>query len=105
VPLPRPAESVLTTLRTFGRSPLEAPGAYFDRLGETFELGLLGDTLVLTRDPEWFDEVLVKQAKSFDKDRTTKNLGALLGQGLLVRDGAAWRERRRLLSPPFLPRE
>lgn len=105
VPLPRPAESVLTTLRTFGRSPLEAPGAYFDRLGETFELGLLGDTLVLTRDPEWFDEVLVKQAKSFDKDRTTKNLGALLGQGLLVRDGAAWRERRRLLSPSFLPRE
>ena len=47
--------------------------------------------------------MLVKQAKSFDKDRTTKNLGALLGQGLLVRDGTAWRERRRLLSPPFLP--
>lgn len=104
-PLPRPAEPLLTTLRTFGRSPLEAPSIYFDRLGETFELSMLGSPFVFTRDPEWFDEVLVKQAKSFDKDRTTKNLGALLGQGLLVRDGASWRERRRLLSPPFLPRE
>lgn len=103
--LPRPAEPLLTTLRAFGRSPLEAPGAYFDRLGETFQLSILGSPFVFTRDPEWFDEVLVKQAKSFDKDRTTKNLGTLMGQGLLVRDGASWRERRRLLSPPFLPRE
>lgn len=103
--LPQPRESTWQTLRTFGKSPLEAPGVYFDQLGETFELSILGSRTVLTRDPEWFDEVLVKQAKSFDKDRTTKNLGALLGQGLLVTDGAKWRERRRLLSPPFLPRE
>jgi len=103
--LPRPAEPLHVTLRAFGRSPLEAPTAYFDRLGETFQVGILGSSFVFTRDPEWFDEVLVKQAKSFGKDRTTKNLGALMGQGLLVRDGASWRERRRLLSPPFLPRE
>jgi len=104
-PLPSPPESVLRTLRTFGRDPLEAPGVYFERLGETFELRILGSPLVLTRDPHWCDEVMVKQAKCFDKDRITKNLGALLGQGLLVRDGRIWRERRRLLSPPFLPRE
>jgi cytochrome P450 len=104
-PLPSPSESVLRTLRAFGRDPLEAPGAYFDRLGETFELRILGQRIVLTRDPHWFDEVLIKQAKSFDKDRTTRNLARLMGRGLLVRDGSTWRERRRLLSPPFLPRE
>jgi cytochrome P450 len=103
--LPQPRESTWQTLRTFGRDPLGAPGAYFDSLGETFELSILGSRFILTRDPEWFDEVLVKQAKSFDKDRTTKNLGTLMGQGLLVSDGTRWRERRRLLSPPFLPRE
>jgi len=101
--LPRPSEPVWRTLRTLGRSPLEAPSSYFQRLGETFELRILGAPFVLTRDPEWFDEVLIKQAKSFDKDRTTKNLAALMGQGLLVSDGPTWRERRRLLSPPFLP--
>jgi len=104
-PLPSPSESVLRTLRAFGRDPLEAPGVYFDRLGETFEFRILGQRTVLTRDPHWLDEVLVKQAKSFDKDRLTKNLAKLMGQGLLVRDGSAWRERRRLLSPAFLPRE
>src|SRR5688572_286723 len=103
--LPRPSESVWRTLRTLGGSPLEAPSAYFDRLGETFALSILGSSFVFTRDPAWFEEVLIKQAKSFEKDRTTKNLGALMGQGLLVRDGATWRERRRALSPPFLPRE
>jgi cytochrome P450 len=103
--LPKLRESSLTYLRTFGRDPLSAPGTYFDRLGETFELSLLGTRFVLSRDPTWFDEVLVKQAKAFDKDRTTKNLGTLMGQGLLVNDGPKWRERRRLLSPPFLPRE
>jgi len=104
-PLPQLRESSLKYLRTFGRDPLSAPGTYFDRLGETFELSLLGTRFVLTRDPSWFDEVLVKQAKAFDKDRTTKNLGTLMGQGLLVNDGPKWRERRRMLSPPFLPRE
>lgn len=101
--LPRPDESSLRTMRTLGKDPLAAPEAYFDQLGETFELSVLGTRFVFTRDPGWFDEVLVKQAKSFEKDRTTKNLGSLLGRGLLVRDGVAWRERRRLLSPPFLP--
>lgn len=87
------------------KDPLERPTVYFDALGDTFEVRLFGSTHVLTRDPVWFDEVLVKKSKSFHKDRMTKGLGALLGQGLLVRDGAAWRERRRLLSPPFTPAE
>lgn len=103
--LPRPAESVLKTLKTLGKAPLEAPSDYFDQLGETFELRVLGTSVVFTRDPQWFDEVLLKKSKSFDKDRTTKGLSALIGQGLLVLDGATWRERRRVLSPPFIPSE
>jgi cytochrome P450 len=102
--LPRPRSDLGALLR-LGSDPLERPAEYFDELGDTFEVRLLGTTHVLTRDPMWFDEVLVKKSRSFQKDRTTKGLGALLGQGLLVRDGAAWRERRRVLSAPFTPAE
>jgi cytochrome P450 len=102
--LPRPRSDLHALLR-LGGDPLERPEQYFDELGDTFELRLFGATHVLTRDPVWFDEVLVKKSKSFQKDRATKGLGALLGQGLLVRDGAPWRERRRVLSASFTPVE
>ncbi len=102
--LPRARSGLRALLRLAG-DPLERPAEYFDELGDTFEVRLFGSTHVLTRDPVWFEEVLVKKSKSFQKDRATKGLGALLGQGLLVRDGAAWRERRRLLGPPFTPTE
>lgn len=101
--LPRPQEAGLISLISLARDPLAAPIAYFDRLGDTFQVRLFGSEHILTRDPAWFDEVQVKQAKAFHKDRTTKGLSALMGQGLLVGDGAPWRERRRLLSPPFVP--
>lgn len=103
--LPSPREPSVRTLYRLGKNPLEAPGSYFDQLGETFSFELLGARYVFSRDPAWFDEVLVKKAKSFHKDQTTRGLAALLGQGLLVQDGELWRERRRLSSPPFVPTE
>lgn len=101
--LPRPREAGVIALLKFARDPLMVPIRYFDQLGDTFQLRLFGSEHILTRDPAWFDEVQVKQAKAFHKDRTTKGLATLMGQGLLVRDGPLWRERRRLLSPPFIP--
>jgi cytochrome P450 len=103
--LPAPTQSMWRALRDFGRDPLEAPGRYFDQFGETFQMRLFGKATVLTRDPRWFEEVLVKQPKAFHKDQTTKNLAALMGRGLLVRDGTSWRQRRRTISPSFLPTE
>jgi len=101
--LPRPREAGVVSLLKLARDPLHAPLAYFDRWGDTFQLRLFGAEHILTRDPAWFDEVQVKQPKAFHKDKTTQGLAALMGQGLLVRDGPSWRDRRRLLSTPFVP--
>lgn len=81
------------------------PKRYFSKHGDTFGTRLFGEHLVMTRDPLWISELLVRNAQAFDKDKTTKGLSALLGEGLLTGDGEAWRERRRTLQPHFQPAE
>ncbi len=101
--LSRPFEPGLLTALRFGKDPLWGPGRYFARFGNTFRSHVLGAPVIMTRDPGWMHEVLVQQASAFHKDKTTKQLSAFLGQGLLTNDGNEWRERRRILQPHFHP--
>jgi cytochrome P450 len=52
-------------------------------------------------DPDAIDEILVKKPESFRKDRTSRLLGRVVGNGLLVNEGESWRRQRRLLQPAF----
>ncbi|WP_181233821.1 cytochrome P450 [Enhygromyxa salina] len=60
-----------------------------------------GDWVVLARAPELIEQVLVTQSRSFMKDRITRDVAELLGNGLLVSDGELWRRQRRLVQPAF----
>src|SRR5690606_22211853 len=60
-----------------------------------------GDWPVLVRAPELIEQVLVTHNRSFIKDRITRDLAELLGNGLLVSDGSLWRHQRRLAQPAF----
>ena len=51
--------------------------------------------------PALIDEILVKQAAHFRKDRVTRMLGRAIGEGLVVSDGEPWRRQRRLMQPAF----
>jgi cytochrome P450 len=101
--LPKTTELGLTTALAFGRDMLRGPLAYFERYGDTFETKLLGVPYVVTRDPNWIMEVLLKQHASVIKDSTTRALTMLLGNGLLVSEGELWKTRRRLIQPHFQP--
>ncbi len=57
--------------------------------------------LYFVSDPAVIDEILVKKAESFRKDRTSRLLGRVVGQGLLVNEGEPWRRQRRLMQPAF----
>jgi cytochrome P450 len=52
-------------------------------------------------DPEAIDEILVKKPECFRKDRTSRLLARVIGNGLLVNEGEPWRRQRRLLQPAF----
>jgi cytochrome P450 len=57
--------------------------------------------LYFVADPRAIEEILVKKADAFRKDRTSKLLARVVGNGLLVNEGESWRRQRRLVQPAF----
>src|SRR3954453_10516318 len=51
--------------------------------------------------PALIEEILVKQASRFRKDRVTRMLSGAIGSGLLLSEGDLWRRQRRLMGPAF----
>ena len=51
--------------------------------------------------PDLVEEVLVKQAASFRKPIGLRRTRRLLGRGIIIADGEAWRRQRRLALPAF----
>lgn len=72
----------------------------FDR-GDVVRARFGGDWPVLIRHPELIEQVLVTRNRSFIKDRVTRQLSDLVGNGLLVSEGEFWRRQRRLAQPAF----
>jgi cytochrome P450 len=61
--------------------------------------------LYFVADPACIEEILVKKAEVFRKDRTSRLLSRVVGNGLLVNEGDSWRRQRRLLQPAFHHRQ
>jgi cytochrome P450 len=51
--------------------------------------------------PAYIEEILVKQAAQFRKDRVSGRLSQAIGEGLVVSEGDFWRRQRRLMQPAF----
>jgi cytochrome P450 len=61
--------------------------------------------LYFVADRACIEEILVKKADAFRKDRTSRLLSRVVGNGLLVNEGDSWRRQRRLLQPAFHHRQ
>ncbi|MCB9596103.1 MAG: cytochrome P450 [Sandaracinaceae bacterium] len=75
----------------------------FEEYGDIFQLRVLGRRQVLVRSPELIRQVLVTEAKCFEKgaDYTSrrKGLAKFGGMGLLSSNGALWKQQRKLVAP------
>ena len=101
-PIPGPKGSFLTgNLKEFKADSL----ALFERC--RYEFGVVASfrlgprRLILVSEPDLIEEVLVTQNKSFRKHFAARLLRPVLGNGLLLSEGATWLRQRRLVQPAF----
>jgi cytochrome P450 len=73
--------------------------------GEFVRLSLGNAWCYLLVNPDHIDQVLRASADDFRKDRLTRWLIPLVGQGLLTSEGSFWRRQRKLAQPGFQRRE
>jgi cytochrome P450 len=90
--------------REFGAGVLEGL-TFIHRVYGPFVQTRLPLELYFVADPSCIEEVLVKKAEAFRKDRTSRLLSRVVGNGLLVNEGDSWRRQRRLLQPAFHHRQ
>ncbi len=71
---------------------------------EVVQRRLFGRSTILLNAPDAIRHVLVDQHENYARTRATlRILRPLLGDGLFISQGQAWRHQRRILSPAFTP--
>jgi cytochrome P450 len=95
-----PWRDFFTIMRAFNTNVLTGLTLVHQRYGD-FVRTRLPLQLYFVSDPRAIEEILVKKADAFRKDRTSKLLARVVGNGLLVNEGESWRRQRRLVQPAF----
>jgi cytochrome P450 len=96
--------SLLAYAQRMRRGVAERIGERFELYGDIYYAPFLGRDVYVFRHPAHLHEILIAQADKFAKPSegvTARQLRRLLGEGLLVSNGALWRKQRRLIQPAF----
>jgi cytochrome P450 len=83
------------------RDPLGFLERISRRHGDALQFGAFGQRVYLFNHPDAIEQMLVGARDHLIKDKLTRDLSLLLGNGLLVSQGAFWRQQRRLAQPAF----
>lgn len=106
-PVPQPPEGELPLLRFITTVGTNGIGIWPRAAYETpvQHRTLLGRARLKVSDPEAVRQVLVDNAENYSRTAISiLMLRPVLGDGLLISEGAAWRHQRRTLAPAFTPR-
>jgi len=97
-----PELSGIGGLLLFGKSPLAAFAGAQRLHGDVVEFQQLRKRYVLFFAPDAIESV-VHAKTGLVKDFFTKDLGLLLGEGLLTAEGEVWKKKRKLVASAFQP--
>lgn len=90
----------------FGRDQLGFFTHVAQAYGDIVSLQLAGWPALLVGDMAAIEKVLVKDHRTFVKNRVVwRHVTALFGQGLLTSEGSFWQRQRRLAAPAFAGRQ
>src|SRR5580704_1403368 len=93
--------ALLGSIFEYLRDPLAFNRRAKEEYGDVVWLRLGNLRTYLVSHPEQIEYVLRTRADNFMKDRMTRWLIPLVGEGLLTSEGAFWRRQRRLAQPTF----
>ncbi|WP_203076714.1 cytochrome P450 [Falsiroseomonas ponticola] len=88
-------------LRAMAAAPHSFPAAALQAHGGIVGIRLGPRRIVAIGRPDLAREVLVTRADRYPRGRINRNLGAVIGEGLLATEGDLWRARRRRMQPSF----
>lgn len=90
---------VSRAFRAFSDNPSKQMLTLAERYGGTAGFRLGRENVVFLGDPELIGEVLLDKDGAFIKDKVTRGLSIIVGQGLLTSEGELWKRQRKLISP------
>ncbi len=96
-----PRGGVLGLLPELGRDALGLLTHLTRDYGDLVRIRLGLTPTVVVGHPDLVEEVLVTRNHDYRKSQSTRRLGSLLGNGLLISEGDFWLRQRRLMQPAF----
>ena len=73
----------------------------FKRYGDIFKASIYGSSVYVIRNPRYAEYVLRNNWRNYVKGHTSKRIGLLLENGLMVSEGEFWKKHRRMAQPAF----
>lgn len=102
IPGPR-GHPLIGNLLPFARNPYHFLLSSQREYGDIVRLRFGPITAYLLAHPEFVRHVLLDNSQGYDKRLGYVQMKPLIGDGLLVAEGEAWRRQHQLLQPPFQP--
>ena len=90
-------------LREFIHNPTETLMAITNKYGDVARFKFGRQHVYLLNNPQFIEDVLVKNHKNFTKSRGLQVSKRLLGEGLVTSEGEYHDRQRRIIQPAFLP--
>jgi len=90
-------------LREFIHNPTETLMAITNKYGDVVHFKFGRQHVYLLNNPQFIEDVLVKNHKNFTKSRGLQVSKRLLGEGLVTSEGEYHDRQRRIIQPAFLP--
>lgn len=93
-------------MRTLTQDLVHGPVTLHEQLGDIFytPVGPGFVPLYMTRNPDHVQQVLVQSRKDYQRGIAMQRLHGIFGRSILVAEGDAWRRRRRMMAPAFMPK-
>jgi cytochrome P450 len=83
------------------REPFEFATRCARQYGDVMRMRVGPMVVYMVVHPDLIEQVLRRDHRNFIKDKGTRMLAELLGEGLLTSEGETWRRQRRLAQPAF----